>query len=74
MLVVKSVVETEPPGDTLLISFMDSGLGIALTKNYLKEKGLEDIKPGQRILIKGERDNSDEDLWNMSSIDIRPVS
>ncbi len=71
-LTIKSVRETDPPGDTLLIDFKDSAISFGLKKDYLDEHGLSNITEGNVLEVKGKEGNEDSDLWGLSKIeDIR---
>ncbi|MFH1182736.1 MAG: hypothetical protein V1690_00540 [Candidatus Moraniibacteriota bacterium] len=68
-LTVKSVRETNPPGDSLLIDFEDSAISFELKKDYLAEHGLSSIAEGNVIKVKGKEGNDDAGLWGMAKIE-----
>ena len=71
-MTVKSVRETNPSGDSLLVDFEDSAISFELKKDYLAEHGLEKIAEGDVIEVRGKEGNEDADLWGMAKIeDIR---
>jgi hypothetical protein len=70
ILKVKSVTETEPPGN-IDITFEDFVGGIQATKEYLKEQGLENLSPGDLVKIKGPKGNRDYDFIGESNIEIK---
>lgn len=68
-LKIKSIKETLPPSDTLIVDFEDCYVSFEINKEFLKEKWLEQIKEGDFVEIKGKEGNTDNHLWRINPLD-----
>lgn len=59
LLTVKSIRETNPQSDSVLVDFEDSAVSLQLNKQYLAERGLRNISVGTQLNVKGKNGNSE---------------
>ncbi|MFZ2189035.1 MAG: hypothetical protein WAV73_05750 [Candidatus Moraniibacteriota bacterium] len=62
-LTVESVSETEPSGNNLQISFVESWITTIARKGFLAHCGLENIASGDVVEVRGKDGNDDKQLW-----------
>lgn len=63
VLHIREVRETNPVSDRILINFHNSDISLDVAKDFLAEKGLNNIKAGDYIAVKGRKGNQDHQLW-----------
>jgi hypothetical protein len=69
---VAEIRETTPPGDHLLVRLEDSIISLQIPKMLLAFNGINNLQPGQELLIKGRMGNNDLQLWGVDTLeDIR---
>lgn len=66
--IVKAVRETDPPGKALLVDFEDSPISFQIPKKFLKRWRVENLSPGDVIMITSRKGKDDVDLFGFNTI------